>query len=153
MRRFIVAYLLFLAGISFSASWLIFNKDIMLSSPLLETVMYCLFFGVCGGIIHCLRGYYLHSAVHKDWDDRWNAWYYIRPLVGGMLGIVSFVFIKAGLLVFSLNTAAGSQEGNSLAYCAVAFLAGYNAQNFLAKLEEISEASLGVHKNKSQGRV
>jgi hypothetical protein len=66
---------------------------------------------------------------------------HIFAIVSGILGFISLVFIKAGLFVF---TAEGGS--NLMAYLAIAFIAGYNVQNFLAKLEEVSKATLGIGK-------
>jgi hypothetical protein len=141
MKKFIIPYLLILSLIIVIAAVLILSKKINLNLILLETASYCFLFGSIGGIVQCFRGYYLHTALFKDWDDDWNVWYYLRPIVSGILGFISLVFIKAGLFVFS------SEGGSNLmAYLAIAFIAGYNVQNFLNKLEEVSKTTLGIHK-------
>ena len=61
------------------------------------------------------------------------------------MGFISLLFIKAGLLVFS-NEPVTTMETKILPYFVVAFLAGYNVQNFLKKLEDISQATLGIDK-------
>lgn len=141
MRKLIIPFLFILLLIIIATGFLIFNKKFIFNSSLLEIGSYCFLFGILGGIVQCFRGYYLHASVFKDWDDSWNIWYYLRPVVSGILGFISLVFIKAGLFIF---TAEGGS--NLMAYLAVAFLSGYNVQNFLTKLEEISKATLGIGK-------
>lgn len=141
MKRFIIPYLLTVLLIIVFIGLFIFNKEINLDLTFFEIAGYCSLFGIIGGIIQCFRGYYLHMALFKDWDDDWNVWYYLRPVVSGILGFISLVFIKAGLFIFS------AEAGNNLmAYLAIAFIAGYNVQNFLTKLEEVSKTTLGISK-------
>ena len=141
MKKFIIPYLLILLLIIVFIGFFIFNKKINANSAFFEVGSYCLLFGILGGIVQCFRGYYLHTAVFKNWDDDWNVWYYLRPVVSGILGFISLVFIKAGLFIFS------AEAGNNLmAYLAIAFIAGYNVQNFLTKLEEVSKTTLGIGK-------
>lgn len=76
----------------------------------------------------------------------WEVWYFIRPPVSGVMGLVALIFLKAGLLVFSGDVSITGDEKRYFAFLAVAFIAGYNVQNFLLKIEEISKASLGIKK-------
>ena len=146
MKKFIIPYLLILTVIISIIGLLIFYKKIDFNKPMLEIVVYCFLFGVLGGIVHCLRAYYLHTALFKNWDKDWDIWYYLRPIVSGIMGFISLIFIKAGLLLFSSGSKILISENNIIAYFAIAFMAGYNVQNFLAKLEDISKATLGIEK-------
>jgi len=149
MKKLIIPYLLVMTVITIVIGLLTFYKKIDFNEPMLEIAVYCFLFGVFGGTLHCMRGYYLHTALLKNWDNDWNVWYYVRPIVGGMLGLISLVFIKAGLLVFATESKILIEGSNIMAYFAVAFIAGYNVQNFLVKLEEIFEATLGIKKTLS----
>lgn len=146
MKKIIIPYLLFLGVITVVIGLLIFYKVIDFKEPTVNFAVYCFLFGAFGGIFHCLRGYYLHTALLKDWDKDWNVWYFIRPIVSGMLGLISLFFVKTGLLIFQSNPVTFIQGENVMGYFVVAFIAGYNVQNFLAKLEEISEVTLGIKK-------
>lgn len=143
MRKFIVPYLFFLVLLTVFVSLSIYYKWwVNLNFPGLEIYVYCSLLGVIGGVVQCLRGVYLHI---KNWDDSWNIWYYVRPVVSGIFGFISLILIKAGLLVFQ----AQSTDVNTnaiMAYYAIAFIAGYNVQNFITKLEEISKTVLGIEK-------
>lgn len=121
----------------------VYYKAIDLNSEIIELATYCLFFGMLGGLVNCLRSLYLHTSLLKDWDPKWEVWYFIRPIVSGVIGVVSLIFLKAGLLIFSGEISLAGKE-RYFAYLAVAFLAGYNVQNFLLKIEEISKTSLGI---------
>lgn len=146
MRKLIIPYLLVALLLTVITGLAIFYKRIDFKAAAMDIFAYCFLFGVLGGIIHCLRGYYLHSALLKDWNADWNVWYYLRPIVSGLMGFVSLIFIKAGLLMFSADSQVSIEGSKIMAYFAVAFIAGYNVQNFLAKLEEVFKAVLGIEK-------
>ena len=145
MKKFIIPYLLLLVLICLIMNGLVYYKVFDLKSKIIELVIYCFLFGMLGGLVNCLRAFYLHTSLLKDWDSEWEVWYFVRPLVSGIMGIVALIFLKAGLLIFSGEISVVGQE-RYFAYLAVAFLAGYNVHNFLLKIEEISKTSLGIKK-------
>ena len=106
----------------------------------------CIIIGGIGGVLYCLRAIYLNACVKKNWDKEWYPWYYIRPLVSLISGGVSWLFLKAGLLVLDASQAI---EPSNLGFLALAFVAGYNVDKFLGKLEQISEATWGISKSRS----
>lgn len=106
----------------------------------------CGLVGGVGGITYCLRGVYLNACVRKQWDVAWQPWYYIRPIVSLICGAVSCIFLKAGLLVLD---AAQKPDGNLLGFYALAFIAGFNVDKFVAKLEDIAHATWGIEKSRS----
>lgn len=99
-----------------------------------------------GGVVYCLRGVYLNACVRKSWDDEWQPWYYIRPIVSHLCGAVSFLFLKAGLLVLDAEQ---KTQGTDLGFLAIAFIAGLNVDKFLEKIEDISQATWGIEKSRS----
>ena len=106
----------------------------------------CSLMGGMGGVLYCLRGIYLNKSVHKRWDKDWYVWYYLRPVTSLLSGLVSYIFLKAGLLV--LDAAEGDAH---FGYLAVAFVAGYNVDKFLQKLESIAKTLWGIDKSRSSG--
>lgn len=143
MNKLIIVYLILLLVVVVLLGVSVYYDSIDLVSPNAKLAVCCALVGILGGVTHCLRAYYLHRCVLKDWQDDWASWYFIRPLVSGVMGFISMLFIKAGLLAFS-NTTEIQMDDRTVLYLAVAFLAGYNVQNFLKKLEEVSESLLGV---------
>jgi hypothetical protein len=145
MKILLVAYLILLLLLAATFCFVLFYGAIDLKSDVLKLAGYCLSLGIIGGVVHCLRSVYLHKALLADWNANWNAWYFIRPIVSGTVGIISMIFIKAGLLIFTSN---GQIDDRIAAYLAVAFVAGYNVKNFLLKIEEVSQTVLGIEKKK-----
>lgn len=106
----------------------------------------CALAGGVGGITYCLRGVYLNACVRKQWDETWLPWYYIRPIVSVICGAVSFLFLKAGLLVLD---ATEKTDSSLLGFYALAFIAGLNVDKFVAKLEDIAHATWGIEKSRT----
>jgi hypothetical protein len=106
----------------------------------------CAAVGGLGGCLYCLRGMYLAISVRKDWSSHWFAWYILRPIASAGCGAVSFIFLRAGLLVLE----AGSQPSASdIGYYALAFVAGLNVDKFLNKLEDVAQAVWGIEKSRA----
>lgn len=143
MRSWIIIFLLALLILTSIIGFLTFYKIINFNIANIEMGAFCFYFGIIGGITHCLRSVYLHTSLLADWDSRWNTWYFLRPLVSGIMGVISFIFVKAGLLAFSSEIAS---ENRAFAFIAIAFLAGYNVKNFLAKIEDVSKSLIGIEK-------
>ncbi len=106
----------------------------------------CVLAGGFGGAVYCLRGVYLNACVQKQWDGDWWPWYYLRPWVSLLCGGVSFVFLKAGLLL--LEAATQHPDATQLGYFALAFIAGLNVDKFIAKVEDIAQAAWGIEKSR-----
>jgi hypothetical protein len=102
--------------------------------------------GIIGGLMYCLRAVYLNRCVRKTWDKEWEVWYYLRPITSAISGFVSFVFLKAGLLILDV---ASKPDQISFGYLAIAFIAGYNVDNFMKKLEEVASSIWGIKKSRA----
>lgn len=112
----------------------------------LGLVIPCALIGGVGGVVYCLRGIYLNACVKKSWDDLWQPWYYIRPVVSHLCGAVSFLFLKAGLLVLEAQP---KTEATDLGFMALAFISGLNVDKFITKVEDIAQATWGIEKSRT----
>lgn len=113
-----------------------------------EAIQLALYCGICGGIggvTYCLRGVYLNACVFDRWTEKWLPWYFIRPLVSFICGVVSFIFLKSGLIVLEAQQ---SQHPTNLAFYALAFIAGLNVDKFIEKLEDIAQVTWGIKKSR-----
>lgn len=99
-----------------------------------------------GGAMYCFRAIYLNKCVYKRWDPDWHVWYFIRPLTSTIAGAVSYLFLKAGLLILESSSNAGASE---IGFFALAFIAGFNVDKFVAKIEEVAKAVWGIEKSRS----
>lgn len=109
-------------------------------------VLKCCLIGGMGGVVYCLRGVYLNASVKKSWDDNWQPWYYIRPVVSHFCGAVSFLFLKAGLLVLEARQ---TNDASDLGFLALAFISGLNVDKFISKVEDIAQATWGIEKSRT----
>lgn len=109
-------------------------------------VLLCGLAGGVGGALYCLRAVYLNACVRRQWDDVWQPWYYVRPLVSHLSGAISFVFAMAGLLLLEAEPKATSTE---FGFLALAFIAGLNVDKFVAKIEDIAQAAWGIEKSRT----
>ena len=98
MKLVVVFLLVFLIGLV-STTLAAITKGWFGSNPNIQLAFYCSLAGGFDGIVYCLRGVYLNASVRKNWDPGWLPWYYIRPFVSVVIGGVSFVFLRAGLIV------------------------------------------------------
>ena len=124
---------------------LIFNK-IVLPHDTLKLAVYCGLCGGIGGITYCLRGIYLNACVYNRWSEIWLPWYFIRPIVSFICGVVSWLFLKAGLIILEAQQSASP---SNLAFYALAFIAGLNVDRFLEKVEDIAQTTWGIKKSRT----
>jgi hypothetical protein len=112
----------------------------------LRLLFSCVLIGGVGGILYCFRGTYLNYCAKNQWSDQWIPWYIVRPLVSMICGGVSYVFLKAGLLVLEAQK---ESDATNLGFYALAFIAGMNVDNFISKIEELADATWGIKKSRA----
>lgn len=119
--------------------------DIIIVHSNLQLPIICALSGAFGGMVYCLRGVYLNACVKKHWDRDWHVWYIIRPVVSSLAGGVSFIFLKAGLLVLDTTEGSSSIYG----FLALAFISGLNVDKFVAKIEDVAKSTFGIEKSRA----
>lgn len=139
----IIAYLILI--LIFLALIFILPELIQLPNWYLEKLLFVnsALIGSLGGVLYCLRAIYLNKCVHKRWDEEWNVWYFLRPITSLISGLISSLFLMAGLLTLD-----AINSGSSAGYLAVAFIAGYNVDNFLKKIEDVAKTVWGIDKSR-----
>lgn len=100
--------------------------------PSLDTAkpaIYPFFAGMLGAAVYAIRGFYWAVGPQREeirryqYDPNFTFWYFTHPIMGAVLGVISFAMLRAG--VGTLGTAS-TDGGASAAYFAVAFLAGFS---------------------------
>lgn len=127
-------------------------KIFTLPSWYIENILFaqCTYFGCLGGVLYCLRGVYLNKCVFKRWDPDWSVWYFLRPITSSISGLISCIFLKAGLLVLEASSV---KNETTFGYLAIAFIAGYNVDNFMKKIESIAQTIWGVEKSRASSET
>jgi hypothetical protein len=142
---FVIIYLISILSIITRVGYLMLFTTLLPKEDY-NLLFQCILIGGLGGIIYCLRGVYLSYCVRKDWDAVWTVWYVIRPIVSLLCGGVSFLFLKAGLLVLEAQK---EVDSTNLGFYALAFIAGLNVDKFIQKIEELAHATWGIEKSRS----
>lgn len=106
----------------------------------------CAAVGGLGGCLYCLRGVYLNYSVHRRWGNEWIPWYLLRPIVSAGSGAISYVFLKAGLLILESGP---KPDASEVGFYALAFIAGLNVDKFISKLEDVAQAVWGIEKSRA----
>ena len=114
--------------------------------PEIEAYVICAIVGGLAGCIYCLRALYLNKCVRKKWDADWIVWYYIRPVVSLLCGAISRLFLKAGLIILDAKTGTDPIHAG---FWSLAFLAGYNCDKFLQRIESIGKMVFGIETSRA----
>lgn len=148
-RPYIILYLLIVL-FSFSSLLLAVSIGIIQHKLLSEhkLISQCIFIGGIGATTYCLRAIYLNILKGLEDYDKWAIWYYLRPILGLVMGGVSWLFLKAGILALQSEPSSPLQGP---VFMSLAFIAGYNINQFLRKLEDIADSLWGIKKSKSSG--
>ncbi len=148
MKRVFV-YLTLLLALFCTLGLLVLFRKIDLPLDSLRLVFYCGICGGIGGVTYCLRGIYLNACVYNRWSETWLPWYFIRPIVSVITGVISSLFLKAGLIVLEAKQ---SDSPTNLAFYALAFIAGLNVDRFIDKVEDIAQVTWGIKKSRTAAK-
>lgn len=105
--------------------------------------------GAIGGTTIAYWGIVKHNIL-MDFDDQYEMWYWFKPLLGGIFGIIAVLIMKAGVISLSVQTAAGSDAGqpeklalNTALLTIIAFLAGFSERFFVRLIDRVMTAFFG----------
>lgn len=138
-------YLIVMLATYCALGFVLLLGNITLPNESLKFATYCGLCGGIGGITYCLRGIYINACVNNRWNDIWLPWYFIRPIVSFVCGVISCLFLKAGLIVLEAQQATNS---TNLTFFALAFIAGLNVDKFIEKIEDIAQVTWGIKKSR-----
>ena len=98
-------------------------------------------FGGIGGVLYLVRAIYLNACVYQRWSDVWLPWYFLRPFASMITGGLAWLVLSGGLIILDAEHEAMS---TNFGFLLVAFIAGYNVDNFLKLIEAKSKKALGL---------
>jgi hypothetical protein len=100
-----------------------------LRSPDQGLALLALFAGIAGSFIHAAQS--LSSYIgNKTFKVSWTAWYFLRPWIGGVLGIALYFAIRAGIV-------SGTTTVNPYVVVAFGLLGGWFSKTTTDKLQEV----------------
>ena len=129
------------------------GADTALRAVFVKTTAMVFAAGVLGGCLYNLRGLVKHTAAN-DFDPNHTLAYYLRPVSGGISGLIVFFLLLGGAITLNLGTAAGATSWATLQgrmpYIAFALLAGYGSHEFMLKLKDIAESVFALRGGKDK---
>jgi hypothetical protein len=97
-----------------------------------------IFMGALGGLTIAIWGLIEHSA-NLDFDRAYAVWYWLKPLLGAVMGLIAVFAVLAGLFAVE-----GKQDIQSeKALYIVAFLAGFSERFFIRIIDKLMTTLLG----------
>lgn len=100
----------------------------------INEILIVIFSAGIGSSVASLLAYLKHFSVLKDFDPAYTIWYYTRPVMGMMLGIIFYVTLKGGFLRVTTDT---SESLDIYALAAMGALVGMFSKDALVKLKEV----------------
>ena len=87
--------------------------------------------GIAGSFLHAAQS--LSSYLgNTEFKGSWTSWYFLRPWVGGILGLVIYFAFRAGLI-------AGASVVNPYGVVAIGLLGGWFSKTTTDKMQEVFE--------------
>jgi len=103
-------------------------------------VLLAFFAGAAGAFLHAAQS--LSSYVGNNaFRASWTAWYFLRPWIGGILGIAIYIVFRAGLI-------AGASAANPYGVAALGILGGWFSKTTTDKLQEVFETLFKTDEDK-----
>lgn len=97
--------------------------------------------GSLGGITVAIWGLVLHT-VNLDFDRSFSVWYWLKPLLGGIMGLMSVLTVQAGLLAVEGQATLPTTMSGKWALYVLAFLAGFSERFFIGIIDRVMSALL-----------
>ena len=97
--------------------------------------------GALGGIIIAIWGLIMHSA-DLDFDRRFSVWYWFKPVLGAVMGLVAVVTAQAGLFAIDGQTSIQPSHNGKMVLYILAFLAGFSERFFIGIIDRVMTALL-----------
>lgn len=136
--QIIFAYLCFVLVLVLAGLWFGAGGDvralIMGEGTPLPNFIWVVLIGGLGGITGAMFGLWKHVAGDQDYDPQFALWYYTNPLMGVVLGALSYLLIRGGLLV---TTSGEPSEPSPYVMWVFAFAVGYQQNLALSLLNAV----------------
>lgn len=90
-----------------------------------------------GSAVATIVGYLRHASEVKDFELAFVPWYFARPLMGMLLGLIFFLLLKAGLLATYPQVATENAAVNEWGIAGIGALVGLFSKPAIDKLREV----------------
>ncbi|MGQ7944156.1 aminoglycoside phosphotransferase family protein [Flavobacterium sp. WC2509] len=101
---------------------------------------------VIGVNIRSLWDFVGNASYKDDLDvDRWWPWYFLRPTIGFLAGVIFYFLYYGGMMELNTNKLSSSRLYFLLA---ISGIIGFGLNDFIDRLRNISKAIFGIENNK-----
>jgi len=107
-----------------------------------QTYVPYLWTGALGGTTIVFWGIVKHTIL-LDFDDQFTLWYWFKPLLGAIFGLLAVIMVKAGLLSLQIGSQSPAEAVNTLPLHVIAFLAGFSERFFIRLIDRVMTALFG----------
>ncbi len=109
-------------------------------------VFVMMFAGIMGACVFSLFAISHHLGADKDFDKTWQAWYLLRPIIGGGLALIFYFLLRGGVLSIGANL----NSLNLVGLAAVSGLVGMFAEHAMHKLQDLADTLFGAAPENAQ---
>lgn len=95
--------------------------------------------GALGGTTIAWWGIVKHT-IQMDFDDQYQSWYWFKPLLGAIFGVVSVIIIQSGMVGLAQSNV---EVQNTSILHIVSFLAGFSERFFVQLIDRVMTALFG----------
>jgi hypothetical protein len=106
--------------------------------------------GGLGGAVAALFGLYLHAAK-RDFDRGYLPFYFLKPVLGVVLGPVMYLFVRAGLMATTGTPSTVNQASSSDFLLLAAFTVGFGERFTVRLIDRVASAIFGEAEAPRQG--
>ena len=160
IKRFrprILAYYVAVCLITFLAIGLdpAFRAAMPASLPILKMGLLPILFGVFGASFNGLMALHEHTTVRRDFDPIHASWYFLNPFIGGLMGLVVFIFFVVTGSTFTPNLATNQEMADAQAPLVIwllAFIVGWQQNILFNLLNRFLKTFLGDSTPRQEGR-
>jgi len=107
-----------------------------------------LLMGALGGVVIAIWGLITHTT-NLDFDRQFAVWYWFKPVLGALTGLVAVITAVAGLLAIQGQGAMPSSANGKMVLYILAFLAGFSERFFLDIVDRVMTALLSSGQSSS----
>src|SRR5260221_664856 len=73
------------------------------SLPILKLAFAPMLFAILGALFNGVMALNQHATISRDFDPQYTSWYLINPFIGGLLGLIVFIFFVVTGTSFTPN--------------------------------------------------
>lgn len=107
------------------------------ADPDFQFFMFAASGGGLGGVIYSILGFHRHVSLRKDFESHFAWGYFFSPWMATVLGLVAFVLVQSGLLVFAPQSEATGDARTEIGYFGFGFLAGFGWTSATEKFRQL----------------